>query len=325
MLPLCLVFGLEMLYREPLLDVSRRSVPQVQENFAGTGTERLLTVIGTLGSYEAILCYLAVCFNVLDRPTSLYLFTSMASVYYIVHCMKSYYKEQRLYLQDNEVQSTECDTGYENPSGIVTVNMFFWFSLFLHTFYREEVDEDRPILRSVALAVSSIGGLTFMILLGLSRVFLGGNAYNNILFGMTLGLVLALIAFVWYYPYAMEFAERRIVPAESGKDPYYSVSVTDVLLLLILGLGVPMFFAVTILNSHNGEIDWEFKQQVIWQKIWLGNGCEIDTTNPAEILQYKHFLQSGAVVVVFGSFAGQFAEWFAFVNRGLLNTSPWTW
>lgn len=26
-LPLCLVFGLEMLYREPLLDVSRRTIP----------------------------------------------------------------------------------------------------------------------------------------------------------------------------------------------------------------------------------------------------------------------------------------------------------
>lgn len=138
--------------------------------------------------------------------------------------------------------------------------MFFWFSLFLHTFYREEVDEERPILRSFALAVSSIGGLAYMIVLGLSRVFLGGNAYNNILFGMTLGLVLALISFYWYYPYATEFAERRIVPAEGGKDPYYRVSMADVLLLLILGLGVPMFFAVTILNSHNGEIDWEFKQ-----------------------------------------------------------------
>ena len=28
-LPLCLVLGLEMLYREPLLDVSRRTIPQV--------------------------------------------------------------------------------------------------------------------------------------------------------------------------------------------------------------------------------------------------------------------------------------------------------
>ena len=200
----------------------------------------------------------------LDKPTALYLFTSMASVYYIVHCTKSYYREERLYLQDNEVASTECETGFENPSGIETVNMFFWFSLFLQTFYQGDVDEDRPILRSVGLAVSSIGGLTFMILLGLSRVFLGGNSYNNIVFGMSLGLVLALISFFWYYPYALEFGEKRIVPAEGGKDPYYHVSISDVFLLLILGLGVPMFFAVAILNSHNGEIDWEFKQQVLW-------------------------------------------------------------
>ena len=182
--------------------------------------------------------------------------------------------------------------------------MFFWFSLFLQTFYTGDTDDGRPILRSVGLAVSSIGGLTFIILLGLSRVFLGGNAYNNILFGMTLGLVLAFISFYWYYPYAMDFGEKRIVPAEGGKDPYYHVSTIDIGMLLLFGLGVPMFVAVTILNSHNGEIDWEFKQQVLWQKIWLGNGCEIDTTNPAEILQYKHFLQSGAVVVVFGCFTG---------------------
>ena len=214
--------------------------------------------------YEAILCYLAICFNVLDKPTALYLFTSMAAVYYIVHSMKSYYREERLYLQDSEVASTECETGFENPSGIETVNMFFWFSLFLQTFYQGDVDEDRPILRSFGLAVSSIGGLTFMVLLGLSRVFLGGNAYNNIVFGMSLGLVLALIAFFWYYPYVLEYGENRIVPAERGEDPYYHVSISDIFLLLVFGLAVPMFIAVAILISHDGEIDEEFKEQVIW-------------------------------------------------------------
>ena len=64
---------------------------------------------------------------------------------------------------------------------------------------------------------------------------------------------------------------------------------------------------------------------MMWQKAYLGNTCDIDVSNPAEILQYKHFMQSLVVIACFGAWAGQFAEWHFFSNMGNLDTSLWTW
>ena len=201
------------------------------------------------------------------------------------------------------MQSTACDTGFENPSGIVTLNMFFWLTLYLQAFYSGD-EIERPVLRSLSLAFCTIAGLSFMLLLGWSRVALGSNSYNDVVFGLTLGLVLAFIGNSWWYPFVLSLGERRIVPAESGSDAYYHVSFFDMFMLLVFGIGLPLFFTLAILQSHNGEIDWEFKKEAIWQKIWLGNGCTIDTKNPAEILQFKHFLHAGVFIAGFGSFAG---------------------
>ena len=97
-LPICLVFGFEVLYRDPLLDVSRSSVPELQDDLKGSGTATLLSWIGFFGSFEALIVYLIICFNILEKPNALYLVSSMASVYWMVHQIKSYYREERLYL-----------------------------------------------------------------------------------------------------------------------------------------------------------------------------------------------------------------------------------
>ena len=58
----------------------------------------------------------------------------------------------------------------------------------------------------------------------------------------------------------------------------------------------------------------------------MGNNCPIDTDDPSEILQFKHFVHSCAAIgAVFGAFVGQFYEWFVISNRGKINQSIWIW
>ena len=138
----------------------------------------------------------------------------------------------------------------------------------------------------------------------MNRVFLGVNYWNDVVFGATIGGVLAHIGNYWYYPYVLNYSEKRLQPAESGNEPYIHVSFLDYGKVLVFTAALPFFITVAVLNAHKGEIDWEFKKQVMWQKVYLGNTCQIDTDNPAEILQYKHFIHSLVVVACFGSWAG---------------------
>ena len=72
----------------------------MQEDYSGTGTETLLRWVGFFGSFKALVAYLIVCFNVMEKPNSLYIISGTAFVYSVTHIMKSYYKEEPPYLMN---------------------------------------------------------------------------------------------------------------------------------------------------------------------------------------------------------------------------------
>ena len=59
----------------------------------------------------------------------------------------------------------------------------------------------------------------------------------------------------------------------------YMLRIRHLLLVVLFTLIVPITIAIFVLNSFNGEIDEDFKSEVILQKIWLGNECPIDLSD----------------------------------------------
>ena len=60
--------------------------------------------------------------------------------------------------------------------------------------------------------------------------------------------------------------------------PRHLVFVTIFTLLLPVGL------AVLVLKSYGDSIDDDFKEEVVLQKVWLGNDCPINLEDASEIL-----------------------------------------
>ena len=89
--------------------------------------------------------------------------------------------------------------------------------------------------------------------------------------------------------------------------------------VIIFTLILPITIAILVLDSYGDNIDDDFKEQVILQKIWLGNDCEINLDDASEILQYKHFVCECTIVGLFGIWLGQFCEWQFLSNPGRIN------
>ena len=84
-----------------LLELSKDSVPEMQDDFQGA--DELLKTIVMAGSLEVLLLVLTCTFMLLDKATSMYLWSSSFFVYYFANVLESLYAEHRLYMQTSEI------------------------------------------------------------------------------------------------------------------------------------------------------------------------------------------------------------------------------
>ena len=92
-----------------------------------------------------------------------------------------------------------------------------------------------------------------------------------------------------------------------GEEVYedrYMLKSKYLLFVVILTVLLPFIIAYMVLKSFGDDIDDDFKEEVILQKVWLGNECPIDLTDASEILQYKHFVCECTIVGLFGVWLG---------------------
>jgi len=227
----------------------------------------------------------------------------------------------------SEVKTSLCFTGFGNPTDEVMTNWFVHLTLFLHAIDRREYEtSQRSLQLKCILFLWPLVAIAFLSLHMFALVALGANSYNQVVFGATLGLSLALILHFWVKPFFVELQARltkkTIAETHQGDEVYedrYMLRWKHVFLVVLLTLVLPVAVAFAVLDSFHGEIDDDFKTEVILQKIWLGNNCEIDLSDASEILQYKHFVCECTIVGLSGVWLGQFFEWFFLSNKGRIN------
>lgn len=317
-LPLLLVFILEMLYAGALMDISKQSVPTLQENMEGNeDLQQFFEAVISMGSSRALLLILTIAFVAMDKASSLYLWSTTFAIYYVANLMETLYSEQRLYMITSDVKTPLCFTGFGNPSDEVVVNFFVHTTLFLHVADRSDFAyRKRQTLRRCIHCLWPFLAITYLSLFMFGLVLLGANSFNQVVFGATFGLTVALILNFWLKPFFLDLQRRltkkKIAETYSGEEVYedrYIVTPKHVLIIIALTLVLPLTIACLVLQSQAEEIDDDFKTEVILQKIWLGNECPIDLEDASEILQYKHFACECTIVGLFGVWMGQFFEW----------------
>jgi len=233
----------------------------------------------------------------------------------------------------SEVKTDLCFTGFGNPSDEVTMNFFIHISLFLHGVDREDYEfRKRPILRRFVHYVWPIFGSLYLFAHMFGLVALGANSFNQVLFGASIGFTMAMILHFWVKPMFINLqsnlTKKQMAENYQGDEVFedrYILKFRHVMLVLLSTVIMPLFLAGIVLDSYDNTIDDDFKNEVILQKMWLGNECPIDLNDASEILQYKHFVCECTIIGLFGVWIGQFFEWQFLSNRGIINQSPWLW
>lgn len=153
---------------------------------------------------------LVVIFNLVHKMKALYIWSAFGLIcYFNTGILKSLFEESRPFWLSDEIAPQKCRRDFGNPSGHCMTATFFWLTVYLNKYF--EVGAARPKVRSIFCTAYIVKmGLTvamclFFIFLALSRVFLGEHSYNQVLFGSSLGITLALTMHFFLKPIVKRF------------------------------------------------------------------------------------------------------------------------
>ncbi len=201
-------------------------------------------------------------------------------------------------------------------------NVFFWLSIYLHAYNEVGVKQARMSVFCTAYIIkmaSTCAGITFLIFMGFSRVYLGAHTYNQVLFGTLLGAVLALVGHYKVKPLFLAMPEYLYSDEQGSK---YGVTIKSYFKVVGCFLVFPFLLALTIAvlsPDYHNYIDMNMIKRV------LAAGCTLADLTPAHALHLLHFQRAGSIAIVAGSLCGQIFEYRFFVNTGAMNNSAWVW
>ena len=91
-LPLLAVFMVELAYRDILQDFSESSVPEMQKDLETMDTlKSLLDITIVLGSTKVLCLVLVISFMLMDKASSMYLWSTSISMYFLANILESMY------------------------------------------------------------------------------------------------------------------------------------------------------------------------------------------------------------------------------------------
>ena len=91
-LPLSLIFGTELMYRDSLFESSFNDIPLMQQK---TKLKPLMHNVSLLDSKIVKLPILALCLNLMSKPASFYFISAVIVVHYFSTLLQSYYQQPR--------------------------------------------------------------------------------------------------------------------------------------------------------------------------------------------------------------------------------------
>jgi hypothetical protein len=163
--------------------------------------------------------------------------------------------------------------------------------------------------------------LSYLMFTGIGRVYLGAHSYNQVIFGATLGLLLAYVLHYELKPWFYELPVTLFTSSGEVGHQKYEVTARHYILALTVWLVAPACMALAIFTSRLDD-DEKWMQQTTWVNKMETEGCR-ELMVSVEYLNHRHFLHSSVIAFSCGSIIGQLAEWQFFSNK--LKTSQWTW
>lgn len=214
-LPFVAIIALELLYRDSLFETSLNDIPLMQ---AKTKLRPLMERISFIGSVEANFLVLAFVSQLMSKPAFIYLISGVCFVQYVTETLKSFYMHPRPFWLSFDITSTQCLLGYGNPSRHLVSNTFLMTTLYLNAYYDIGVKSKRMSVFCTAyiikMALTSLA-FVYLILMMCSRVYLGAHAWNQVVYGASLGVGMGIVGHRSVKPWFYGLWERSMVVSEN--------------------------------------------------------------------------------------------------------------
>jgi membrane-associated phospholipid phosphatase len=262
---LCML--LELAYRKPLWEQTLTDVPNMQKK---KRLQQFFETIGLLGGTAAHMCILAVVFNSCSKPASLYICASFGTMGYLSDVFKMFYAAERPFWVSDSIQAvSKCHLGFGNPSGHVSDNTFLWFTIFLHFYYDVGVPQKKMSVFCTAYIIKMVLLVAMCImvfLMAVSRVYVGAHAWNQVLFGFTIGLAFALNGHNTVKPIFYRFWDHSV------DQNRYQLSWAALAKVVLVITGFFVLSSVTYAASESREKELLDSQELIDRLV--ANGCK---------------------------------------------------
>ena len=169
--------------------------------------------VNLIGRMPVTFAVVVLAINLMSKPASFFFVSGLMFVQFLSHALHSIYRQPIPYWVSDQIKSDRCLVSFGNPSKILANYTFIVFTLYLHKYYDVGVTQKRMSVFCTAYIVKMALTAVALILLSLlmvSGVYLGANAWNQVLFGATLGTTLAWIGHRLVKPWIYGLWERSL-------------------------------------------------------------------------------------------------------------------
>ena len=286
-----IAFILEFFYRKPLFNYSLDFEKKWQDK-ASEETISMFRVFATIGGQYLI---------VLPVLIILCFFTLIKSYVYIMgflfcvqfhSMMKIWYGNTRPFWEKESLYVGECGTGFGNPSGHSITTVFLYMNFFIYFKETKKLNKKYFILSIILIYC-----LFWILMVLLSRLFLGVHSLNQVIYGSTLAVIFSLFIFVVFKMHRMPIALYK----KFFREKKY--------IYIILGI-FSFFILISVINVFifNQEFDSD-KYAEILERVCKKKIPESRRFN------YESFVGSLIIFAMLGMYLGQILFWYLIENK----------
>jgi hypothetical protein len=189
---LLLLMLLEQGQRSMFKTSSIAQIKAIQQHDSGSsiGFFRFIYYLGDTRCYTI---FLMILFNFLSRQASFYFAFVLAMGIFIDTLMKLTFQDGRPFMWASAIFPFICELEFGNPSNEAMNSVAFTFAIGLYLFEKmKDQDEELTDKQKIFLAVGVMLSLTLIILFCLQGIYNGNNSIDQVLFGVELGLFIAV-------------------------------------------------------------------------------------------------------------------------------------
>ena len=247
---LAVLIIIEPLYRQPLFDASIPLIISLQSS-ATKASIAFFKLVSNLGVGGIVGCTLLGSYLFGSRERTFYYITFFSLIMWLMSLVKMLYHSPRPYMVDDDVQVFGCSTEFGHPSGHSLNSMTFSLALLLD--FLQSVPEPSGCSKAAAY----IGAIVTPLLVGFSRLYNGVHTLDQIIYGLLLGLWLALLSHYCLRTPLIKHIKRLMTPGEKFSDKEINAFKTMQILLFIASIGSIVYTYQQISATFYVPIEWK--------------------------------------------------------------------